>query len=297
MKLDRKLDFFIVGAQKAGTSSLYQYLAQHQGIFLPKAKDFFAFNEDAVYGVPASKLEAYYRAYAGQARVGGSNVQIMPFPEAVRNLHAYNPDIQLIAMLRNPVDRAYSAYWMMRRTGREPCATFEAALAEDLRRARCGGFREKAELCYLEHGNYVDQLSLIYRYFDRERVFVGLFDDLVETPEKVTRAILRRLDLNTSDLGIDFSKAANEASMPRSMILQRIIKGQSGLKKVYRSLAPLGLQVRANDAIFTKLEERNLKPVRYPPMAPETRAKLAAHFRPANEKLSALLGRDLSHWH
>ncbi len=84
--------------------------------------------------------------------------------------------------------------------------------------------------------------------------------------------------------------------MPRSMFLQRIIKGQSGLKRMYRRLAPLGLQIRANDAIFTKLEERNLKPVRYPPMAPETRESLAAHFRPGNERLSALLGRDLSHW-
>ena len=296
MKLDRKLDFFIVGAQKAGTSSLYQYLAQHKEVFLPQGKDFFAFNDDPVYGVPGSKLKAYYRGYGGQPRVGGSNVQIMPFPEAVRNLYDYNPEIQLIAMLRNPVDRAYSAYWMMRRTGREPCATFEAALAEDVQRARCGGFREKAELCYLEHGNYYDQLSLIYRYFDRERVFVGLFEDLVANPEQLTRTILRRLNVDTSNLRIDFSKAANEASMPRSMILQRIMKGQSGLKKMYRSLTPLGLQIRANEAIFTKLEERNLKPVSYPPMAQDTRANLADHFRPGNEKLSALLGRDLSHW-
>ena len=50
------------------------------------------------------------------------------------------------------------------------------------------------------------------------------------------------------------------------------------------------------DKLDHKLEERNLKPVKYPPMAPETRASLADHFRPGNEKLSALLGRDLSHW-
>ena len=48
MKLDRKLDFFIVGAQKAGTSSLYQYLAQHEDIFLPKGKDFFAFKKGVI---------------------------------------------------------------------------------------------------------------------------------------------------------------------------------------------------------------------------------------------------------
>ena len=192
MKLDRKLDFFIVGAQKAGTSSLYRYLAQHEAIFLPQSKDFFAFNEDPTYGVPGPKLSAFYRSYAGQPLVGGSNVQIMPFPEAIRNLHEYNPEILPIAMLRNPVDRAYSAYWMMRRIGREPCATFEAALAEDSRRANCGGFRDKAELRYLEHGNYCDQIDMLYRYFDREGVYVALFDDLVENPEQVTREILER---------------------------------------------------------------------------------------------------------
>lgn len=296
MKLDRKLDFFIVGAQKAGTSSLYQYLAQHKEMFLPEGKDFFAFNEDPVYGVSGSKLSAYYRNYAGQPLVGGSNVQIMPFPEAVRNLHDYNPDIQLIAMLRNPVDRAYSAYWMMRRTGREPCTTFEAALAEDSQRARRGDFRDMAELRYLEHGNYYDQLNVIYRYFDRERVLVALFEDLVRDPEQVTRDILERLGADTSELRIDFSKIANEASMPRSMALQRIMKSQNGLKKLYRSLTPLNLQVHANEALFAKLEEKNLKPVKYPPMAPETRARLADHFLSGNEKLSVLIGRDLRHW-
>ena len=115
MKLNRKIDFFIVGAAKAGTTSLYRYLRQHEDIYLPPNKDFFVFNDDPTYGVPVSKIGVYYRKYGGEPLVGGSNVMIMRFAGAVRNLHHYNPDARLIVMLRNPVDRAYSNYWMMRR--------------------------------------------------------------------------------------------------------------------------------------------------------------------------------------
>lgn len=297
MKLDRKIDFFIVGAQKAGTSSLYQFLSQHKAIFLPAGKDFFAFNDDPVYGVPESKLGVYYRNYAGQPLVGGSNVQIMAFPSAVQSLHEYNPDIRLIIMLRNPVDRAYSAYWMMRRSGRERCETFEAALAAEDARVERGAFRDKTEFSYLAHGHYREQIEFIYRLFGREKVHIGLFDDLKSNPEHLTLQVLEYLGASTSDVDIDFSKKANEASMPRSMTLQRFMRSQNGLKRTYRALAPAGLQVRVAESLSARLEKWNLRPVRYPPMAPATRAELVKHFRARNEKLSDLIGRDLSHWH
>jgi hypothetical protein len=296
MKLTRKIDFFIVGAQKAGTSSLYQFLRQHKAIYLPTGKDFFAFNEDPMYGVPESKLGVYYRNYAGQPLVGGSNVQIMAFPGAVESLHSYSPEIRLIIMLRNPLERAYSAYWMMRRSGRERCETFEAALAEEGGRLERGTFRDKAEFSYLAHGYYHDQIKFIYRFFDREKVYIGLFDDLKLNPERLTLQVLDHLGVGASDLDIDFSKKANQASMPRSMTLQRINKSQNRFKKLYRTLAPVGLQVRLAEFLFETLEKNNLRPVKYPPMAPETRGELAKHFWAHNEKLSHLIGRDLSHW-
>jgi hypothetical protein len=296
MKLRRKIDFFIVGAPKSGTSSLYRFLGQHDDIFLPDGKDFFAFLDDPLYGVPESKLGAYYHEYNGEPLVGGSNIHIMRFPSAVKSLHNYNPDARLIVMLRDPVGRAYSAYWMMRRMGRERCGTFEAALAQDSIRARSGKFRHNTDLRYLEPGYYCDQIKFIFQYFDRERVYIGLLDDLKQDPEQVTCQVLNRLGADTSNLRIDFSEKTNEAREPRFMGLQRIITSQNRLKRIYRKLAPLSLRIKANEVLFSRLLEKNLKPAKYPPMAPETRAELADHFQSHNEKLSDLLGRDLSHW-
>lgn len=296
MNSDRKIDFFIVGAQKAGTTSLYDHIARHPELFLPSGKDFYAFNDDPLYGVSGSGLLPYYREYRGQRLIGGSNVQIMRFPSAVRNLHQYNPRTKLIILLRNPVDRAYSAFWMMRNLGLEPCDTFEAALAQDGARAERGDFRENAELRYLEPGYYDEQIDFIHGLFDSGSIYIGLFDDFVRQPERITREILDWLGAETSGLAIDFSKRSNEASRPRSMMLQRIIRSQNRLKKFYRSVVPLGARDRLNAAIFSKLQARNLAPFKYPEMAAETRSRLVEHFLPHNRRLSELIDRDLSHW-
>ncbi|MDH3913214.1 MAG: sulfotransferase domain-containing protein, partial [Rhodospirillales bacterium] len=259
-------------------------------------KDFFAFNDDPVYGVSGSKLEPYYKSYSGQSLVGGSNVQIMPFPGAVENLHEYNPEAKLIITLRNPVDRAYSDYWMSRRMGRERSKTFEAALALETSRAERGSFYDRAEFTYLMHGYYYDQIKHIYQFFKPEDVCIGLFDDLKGDPEQFTRGILDFLGADVSELRIDFSKKINEARVPRSVALQRVIRSQNEFKRLYRRIVPSRLQVLANQALFSKLEERNLRPAKYQPMAPETRSRLVKHFQPHNEKLSELIARDLSHW-
>ncbi len=296
MNSDRKIDFFIVGAQKAGTTSLYDYMAQHRDLFLPSSKDFYAFNDDPVYGVTGSRLLSYYRKYRGEPLVGGSNVQIMRFPDAVRNLHHYNPRTKLIILLRNPVDRAYSAFWMMRNLGLEPCDTFEAALAQDGARGARGDFRENAELRYLEPGYYDQQIDFIHGLFDNGSIYIGLFDDFVRQPERITREILDWLGADTSELAIDFSKRSNEASRPRLMMLQRLIRSQNRLKRLYRSTMPLAVQDRVNATVMSKLQESNRVPFEYPPMAAETRSRLVDHFLPHNERLSELIDQDLGHW-
>lgn len=293
---DRKLDFFIIGAQKAGTTSLYDYLAQHEHVYLPFNKDFFAFNEDPHYGITEAALPSYYRDYAGQELVGGSNVQVLPFADAIANLHHYRPDIKVVVMLRNPVDRAYSAFWMMRRTGLEPCKSFEAAIDLEDERSSSSDFRTRAELRYLEHGFYDEQLIKLFNVFDPKQVFVALFDDLAADPQKTTETLLAWLGASSGTEGIDFDFRSNESSLPRSARLEALIRSQSGWKRAYHRTIPLGLRNAVNKHVIARVEDLILQPFQYPTLAEDTRQRLLSLYRPHMERLSTLIGRDLSPW-
>lgn len=293
---DRKLDFFIIGAQKAGTTSLYDYLSQHRDIFLPSSKDFFAFNDDPHYGVSESKLPEYFRNYAGEVVIGGSNVQVLPFENAIRNLRDYRPDIKIVIMLRNPIDRAYSAYWMMRRAGLEPCETFEAALQLDTERAHNHDFRTRAELRYLHHGFYDEQLANVFRYFEPAQVHIALFDDLATNPQETTDRVLSSLGLTSCNSEIDFDFRSNESSMPRSPMLESLIRGRGAWKRLYHKAVPLRFRILVNDRVMSGIERKLLQPYRYPKLAADTRERLVEIYRPHLDRLGALLGRDLSSW-
>jgi hypothetical protein len=293
---DRKLDFFIVGAQKAGTTSLYNYMSQHEDIFLPFNKDFFAFNDDPHYGVSELRLPQYYREYAGQEVIGGSNVQVLPFETAIGTLHAYRPDIKIVVMLRNPIDRAHSAFWMMRRAGLEPCETFEAALKLDADRGTSDDFRTRAELRYIDHGFYDQQLANVFRFFKPEQVHIALFDDLANDPQETTGSILSWLGVTSGDKGIDFGFRSNESSMPQSPKLESLIRSQGPWKRAYHRVVPLRLRILVNERVISRMEESILQPFQYPGLARTTRERLLDLYRPHLERLSALLGRDLGQW-
>jgi hypothetical protein len=294
--LDRKLDFMIIGAQKAGTTSLYGYLAQHPHVFLPPGKDLFAFNDDPVYGVGAERLGSYFTDCRGEPLVGASNVQILPFPSALKNLQAYNPDLKLIIMLRNPIDRAYSSYWMMRRHGREPSDTFESALAWEQQRQRAKDFRTRAELCYRFHGRYAEHIDRVWSAFPRERVYIRLLDDLKQDPLREVSNLLRWLGADPDAAEIDLSQTLNPSRMPRWMPLQRAIKSSGPLKQLYVRLAPVRVREALNQYLFNPLQDYNLRPFKYPPMAADTRAELFEYYRADLGRLSEMIGRDLSHW-
>jgi hypothetical protein len=201
-------------------------------------------------------------------------------PERIRD---YSPDARIIVLLRQPAERAYSAFSHARRDEEEPLEAFEHALA-----AEPGREQRSHLLRYREMGRYLEPLSAYFDAFGRERVLVLLHDDLRDD----ARAVWRRC---CAFLGIDPAAAEpvldrhNRGGMPRSKLLHGLLRSQR-FKNAIRPLLPLRLASRAKQAA----EAANLK--RPQPMDAAVRARLTAEFADEIRALSRLIERDLDHW-
>lgn len=294
--MDRKIDFLIIGAQKAGTTSLHNYLMQHPDIFLPEAKDLQFFMDAGDYEVKEKDFELFYKKMGQEKLIGGSQVQLLYFPESAQRIFEYNPDMKLIAVLRNPIDRAYSAYWYTRRKAWECCESFETALDREPERLN-GSYREHADLSYVSHGCYDEQLANLFSVFPRSNVFIGLFDDLKKDPHRFVVDILTWLGVDPT-VKIDVDGRSNEAAMPRLMLLQKMImKPPPIIRNIYHGLISKTMQHNIQKTIVSDLVNINEKSFKYPKMKPETRTRLCEYFRPHNKRLEKMINRDLSHWH
>lgn len=294
--MQHKIDFLIIGAQKCGTTSLYDYLKQHPDIFLPNAKEIHYFAEDECYRQGEGYLDPLYAAHGAESAVGGAYVHLMYFPHVPARIHAYNPAMRCIAVLRNPIDRAYSAYWFARRNGWETCRTFEEALEREPERQR-GRYAEQTELTYVTHGEYFEQLARFVEQFGRDRLLVIRTDALYADPRAAVARTLDFVGIADGLEHIDTSVRSNEAAMPRVPALHRtVLRHDAWYKRSARRVLPMGVRQTLRERVVLPLLQRNLRPFRYPPMHAETRRRLRDHFAEPNRRLSELLGQDFTDW-
>jgi len=248
-------DFLIIGAQKCGTTSLYNYLLRHPTI-VPATKRSIKFFD---HGPNWDKGLMWYRAHfpfapgrtAPPARplVGECTPSYLVHPLGAQRVHTATPDARLIVLLRNPVDRAYSAYHHQSRKGREPLS-FEAALDQEAERVGDEYRRLAADPNFVAHGyrlhsyvgwgRYVEHLEPFLRIFKRERILILLTEDLAADSAGVLAQVHEFLGL----------PAVHLPDYPR------------------------------------------LNTGRYESLEPRIRARLVAAFEPYNARLASLIGRD-----
>src|SRR5581483_8954386 len=193
-------NFFIIGASKAGTTSLYEYLRQHPDVFMSEDKEpwfFCDIPDPAPTSANRYTLDTYLDLFAGAGTckaIGEASVSYLPSPAAAARIHERYPDARIILALRNPADRVHSWYRFLCQYGIEPGLTLEAALADEERRAAVAA----------EHrdSRYMDELILYYHFglvasqiepwtalFPRRQIHVMLFEDLktraIDTTKKV----------------------------------------------------------------------------------------------------------------
>jgi Sulfotransferase family len=294
-------NFLIIGAAKAGTTSLYHYLGQHPQIFLSQVKEprFFALeghpldfpgpgDERFRKGATTTRLEDYRKLFAqvsDERAVGEASVLYQYDAAAPEAIERYVPDAKLIAVLRNPVERAYSAFLVKLRTGYEPLSEFDEALNAEPERIADGW---SYTWHYREQGFYHRNLTRYFERFDSDQIRVYLYEDLERDPHRMLTDIFRFLGV---DAGFrpNLSIRHNRSGVPRSARLHRLLTRSHPVKEAAKSVIPEEWGHR----VISRLSRGNL---RRPPLRPEIRARLIEGYYEDIRRLEGLIGRDLSHW-
>lgn len=289
--MNSKINFAIIGAQKAGTTTLYDLMRQDPRVYLPTNKEDPFFGDDSRYRRDEWYLNVRYRS-AGNAQLLGHawvNLLFHAGVVAPRMWH-HNPHMKLIIMLREPVARAYSAYWYMRSRGFDHAETFEEALKRERSLPQDSGLVTRSNLTYVEHGEYIDQLEVFAAQFGCRNLFIRTMANLRNEPQHVMGDLAQFLGLGTLWPKVRFDKRSNRASEPRSKKLVSIINGNNGMKDVYARVVPDRVRYALRHSLVQKISQMNQRIRPYPEMSATTRNQLLDHYRPFNERLARFLG-------
>ena len=292
-------NFLIIGAAKSGTTSLHQYLGQHPQIYMSPVKEtnFFAFDGDKPnFGGPDGDVfnrDSIYRLedYIGlfedrtdEIAVGEVSPRYLGVDGAASRIKRSIPDAKVIAILRNPADRAFSAFSMRRRDGWEPCATLDEAIADEPRRIE----ERWGSGIYLRPGFYAKLLRPYFEQFGHDQIRVHLYDDLVAAPDRLFEELF-------GFLGVDrqfrpaTAQQLNVSGVIRNPVMRMIWTQTHPLQKGVRAILPKAARQRVS-RFFIGLEKQRL------PFPPDQRKRLINHYRADIQRLQNLIGRDLSPW-
>jgi sulfotransferase family protein len=286
-------NFFVVGAPKAGTTSLCRYLGQHPDVFVSPIKEpcFFApevaqFNDQTrereAEGAFVLDWERYLQLFAGvtrEAAVGEGSVSYLGSADAPASIRARIPNARIIMMLRDPIDRLFSHYVGARAAGVASTGfvawAHEQLDVEAMRRPVWGS---------VWAGRYGLHLQRYLAVFPVQQVRVHLYDDYARSPEEVYRDLLTFLDVDPA-YPLDARRRDNVTLVPRWPLLRHRLAAP--VKRTIRALVPERLVERARQWALAP---------RPPGPARDERAELIEIYRDDVRVLQTLIDRDLSVW-
>jgi hypothetical protein len=292
-----KPNFFIVGAQKAGTTSLYYYLRQHPQIFMPeRIKEPCYFRGDPQSfepGPPEPEKEAFYydlfKDAKGYKTIGEASVDYLYYSrKSSLNIKQYDPQAKIIIVLRNPVDRAYSNYIWALKEGKESVWNFRKALDLEQERKEQG---VGPVWHYKSKGFYAAQVSDYLEAFGADQVKIFLFDDLKKDNAGICRALFEFLEVDP--FKPDTSTHHNVAGVARIPALQRLLNRPKGLMKMGYLLPA---RLRKNLRAAVKSLNTNTDRAQWPQMEREDAAYLLDLYRSDILELQEIIGMDLMPW-
>lgn len=192
------IDFLVIGAQKAATTSLHQYLSEHPAIYVPPEKEVMFFSSRERY---ARGMQWYVREHFSAARDNQAWGEVSPhymcYPETPQRIAALAPTVKLIALLRNPIDRAYSHYRMSVRRGLENRA-FEEAVRDSVYRECRSDADVQENFDYVQFSRYGTILSRYLKHFAGQQIRVYFTENLSARPREVLADVFRFLGVDNS---------------------------------------------------------------------------------------------------
>jgi Sulfotransferase domain len=278
-------NFLIIGAAKAGTTSLWHYLTAHPDIFMSKVKepDYFKTHKNDRRGVTET-LEAYERLFEGSGSfdaVGEASPTYFADEQAVRKIKETLPGVKLVAILRDPCSRAFSEFTFQRLRGEEPIPDFLTAIEADA--SRTGDTR----IDYIGFGLYHRNLSRYFAEFPAERIKVVFNEDLRRDAQRVVSDIFGFLGVDPT-VRVSTEAELMVSGVPRVKLLHWLLGRHNLLKDTIGPWLPGW----ARDAA-RKLKNANLQ---RQSMTETERAAIHGYFADDIRQLEQLLRVDLGHW-
>jgi len=285
-----KVDFFIVGAPKAGTTSLYHYLSEHPQVEMSSQKepDYFsdkAINEQGMYYGKnrVNTLDKYESLFVQKESVvyGEASVSYLFYENVAEDIKKYNPNAKIIIMLRNPIERAFSHYLMDYRLGLIS-DSFENIIAKKSKHKNAHLFYQQ----YIEVSKYATQIQRYLDFFEKENILFIDYEDFKKNVSKTVGKVYSFLNIS-AEFAADINTKYNTFTMPKNKGI-RFIYSFVFLRKILTFLFPIYL-VKNFRVLLFKTDKK-------PELLKETRSQLRIIFNDDIKKLEEVLAKNYSKW-
>ena len=285
-----KVDFFIVGAPKSGTTSLYHYLSEHPQVEMSSQKEPDYFSDKAIHeqGMYYAKnrvntLDKYESLFVQKESVvyGEASVSYLFYENVAEDIKKYNPNAKIIIMLRNPIERAFSHYLMDYRLGLIS-DSFENVLAKISKHKNAHLFYQQ----YIEVSKYAKQIQRYLDFFKKENILFIDYEDFKKNVSKTVDQVYNFLQISAESTA-DINTKHNTFIMPKNKII-RLIYSFVFLRKILTFLFPVYLVKNIRDFLF--------KADKKPELLKETRSQLRIIFNDDIKKMEEVLAKNYSKW-
>jgi hypothetical protein len=289
--MKNRIDVMIIGAQKAGTTSLLRYFGEHPECVSHPQKEFAFFLDSEEYskGYDAA-YDKYFKSRSAKADslLIAKSATLYTSENAIRRLHEHNPACEIVIILRNPVERTYSSFLMEKNSG---SLKFEFSEIKNIIQHKSGWEYE----VFIDFGIYEKHLRTVLNYFPANQVTVILFDELKENPKAVCKNIFLKLKIDSKyspNVKVKHNVTRKTWSRNYAATVRRMLGKHSYLRKFASVFISTHRFYKYGNAIrdLNKTNERHF------PMDADTKVVLHAFFAPFNKELSQLLKIDLSSW-
>ena len=285
-----KIDLMIIGTQKAGTSALLALLQQHPEIQTHFTNEFSYFHDPTL---ASTEFESYfhnvYQELKDESTVIAKCVGVLEFPKAIEKLNQHNPKAVISVVLRDPIERAYSAFWFARSRGWEPESSFSKAIRMV---DRFPNDPVKYWVCnYAKRGLYYDRLLNVEQYFPQSQTIISEYGDLKKDSVSLCNNIFDKLQLPNYDVQ---NHQKNKTTTVRSVRLSRLFlaaKRNSHMQSLSRRFVPRKLAHSVSKS-FLHYNKRESSPI--PAMKRSDHEWLADFYREPNENLKRKYGIDFN---
>lgn len=291
---DFRIDFIGIGASKSGTTWVADVLKRHPNIYYPEArKELWYFNAvlpydfktpNPSYDKPYSWYHEFFKNSKAENVCGEITPSYLSMANVAKDIYEYNPNIKLFAILRNPIDRAFSQYLFSQQNGMGTYDTFELAIEENPRK-------------FIETSLYAQSLQRFYDVFPANQIKVLFFEDLKNDKEAFLKELFDFLEV-PHFFEEEMNKKVNVGQQVKNKKLGSIIgkAQQLAYSKNLSFLIPLikksGIPSLVKRIKSKNMETRTEKPV----IQQKTKDKLQTIFLKDIEQLEKMTNRDLSHW-